>query len=226
MVVLSCTGKLCLLSGYCGKVLAGCVASACRGPDLICSYLVWTHHVVEPDHDCRKSVALHIALHHHLCGRLARRVRIGWLQDVVLGHVGRESFAVHLGNAQHLSVRVVCSFTDPTNLISGNVVIPLDLGILLDALQQDVRADDIVHGEFVRVAKAQVDVGVGGEVEDGVDVVFLQTFDHVGGDGHISVEEVEVSQLLRLQQARIVERAAIVEFVKGYNVVVSLVFDG
>jgi hypothetical protein len=123
-------------------------------------------------------------------------------------------------------VRVVCSFTDPTNLISGNVVIPLDLGILLDALQQDVRADDIVHGEFVRVAKAQVDVGVGGEVEDGVDVVFLQTFDHVGGDGHISVEEVEVSQLLRLQQARIVERAAIVEFVKGYNVVVSLVFDG
>jgi hypothetical protein len=113
-----------------------------------------------------------------------------------------------------------------TNLVGGNVVIPLDLAILLDALQQDVRANDIVHGEFVRVSKAQVDVRVGGEVEDGVDVVLLQTFDHVGGDGNIAVEEVEVAQLLRLQQAGIVERAAVVEFVETDDVVVALVFDG
>jgi len=115
---------------------------------------------------------------------------------------------------------------DQTHLVRGNLVIPLDLAILLDALQQDVGADDIVHGEFVRVSKAQVDVRVGGEVEDGVDVVLLQTFDHVGGDGNIAVEEVEVAQLLRLQQAGIVERAAVVEFVETDDVVVALVFDG
>jgi hypothetical protein len=114
---------------------------------------------------------------------------------------------------------------DQTHLVRGNLVIPLDLAILLDALQQDVCADHIVHCEFVRVAKAQIHVGVRSEVEDGVDVVLLQTPDHVDSHGHIAVEEVEVSQLLRLQQARIVERAAIVEFVEGNDVVMSLIFD-
>jgi hypothetical protein len=106
------------------------------------------------------------------------------------------------------------------------VVIPLDLAILLDTLEQDVRADHVVHGKFVRVAKAQVHMRVGGEMEHGVDVVLLQAFDHVGSDGDIAVEEVEVARLLRLQQACIVERAAIVEFVEGHHdVVVSLVFN-
>ena len=109
-----------------------------------------------------------------------------------------------------------------TNLVRGNVVIPLDLAILLNALQQDMGADHIVHGEFVRVAKAQVHVRVRSKVEDSVDVVLLQAFDHVGGDGHVAVEEVEVARLLRLQQARIVERAAIVEFVKADDVVKTL----
>ena len=96
------------------------------------------------------------------------------------------------------------------------MVIPLDLAVLLDTLEQDVRADHIVHGEFVRIDKAQVHVRVGSEMEHGVDVVLLQAFDHVGSDGGIAVEEVEVSRLLRLQQACIVERAAIVEFVEGH----------
>jgi hypothetical protein len=187
---------------------------------------MWTHHVVEPDHDSRKAVALHITLHHHLCGCLARIVRIGWLQDAVLRHVGRECLAVHLQRSAFVCLGWYLLKIQMTNLVGGNVVIPLDLAILLDALQQDVRANDIVHGEFVRVSKAQVDVRVGGEVEDGVDVVLLQTFDHVGGDGNIAVEEVEVAQLLRLQQAGIVERAAVVEFVETDDVVVALVFDG
>jgi hypothetical protein len=61
-------------------------------------------------------------------------------------------------------------------------------------------------------------------MEGDVDVVLLQTPDHIARNCHVAVEEVEVSQLSRLQQARIVERAAIVEFVKEHDVAVSLVF--
>jgi len=112
-----------------------------------------------------------------------------------------------------------------TNLVGGNVVKPLNLAVLLDAFQQDVRAEHIVLRKVVRVAKTQIHMRVRSEVEYGVDVVLLQTLDHVARDCHVPVEEAEIAQLSRLKHARIVERAAIVELVKGHDVVVSLIFD-
>jgi hypothetical protein len=113
---------------------------------------------------------------------------------------------------------------DQTNLFRGNVVDLLHLAIFFEALQQDVRAKHIVPRKDVRVVKTQIHVRVGGEVEYGVDVVLLQTPDDIVRNRHVAVEEVEVSQLSRLQQARIVGRAARFEFVKGHDVAVSLVF--
>jgi hypothetical protein len=52
-----------------------------------------------------------------------------------------------------------------TNLFRGNVVKSLHLAILLEALQQDVRAKHIVPRKDVRVAKTKIHVRVGGEME-------------------------------------------------------------
>jgi len=46
---------------------------------------------------------------------------------------------------------------------------------LLRTFEQNVCTIDICVGEGVRISKAQVDVGLCGKMEDGVDVVSLQT---------------------------------------------------
>jgi hypothetical protein len=104
------------------------------------------------------------------------------------------------------------------------VVEALDLPILLDALEQHVRAKHIVLREEVGVAETQVHVCMRREVEDGINIVLLQAFDHVARYGDIAVKEAEVR--LRLQHARIVQRAAVVELVEGNNVVCVGIFDG
>jgi hypothetical protein len=62
------------------------------------------------------------------------------------------------------------------------------------------------------------------EVKDGIDVVFLQAPDHIARDGDIAVEEAEIR--LRLQHARVVQRAAIVEPVERYDVVCVGILGG
>lgn len=88
---------------------------------------------------------------------------------------------------------------------------------LLGTLEQDVGAVDVGVGEAVGVAKAQVDVRLGGKVEDGVDVVALQAVDNLRGVGDVTLVEGEVA--LVIQGAGVVERGAVVKLVKGDNVV-------
>jgi hypothetical protein len=109
-------------------------------------------------------------------------------------------------------------------LVCGDVVEALDLAILLDALEQHMRAEHVILRENVRVAETQVYVRMRGEVEDRINIVLLQAFDHITGYGDIAVKEAEI--WLRLQHARIVQRAAIVELVEGNNVVGVGIFDG
>lgn len=109
-------------------------------------------------------------------------------------------------------------------LICGNVVKALDLAILLDALEQHMRAEHIVLREDVGVAETQIHVCMRREVENRVNVVLLQAFYHVARYGNIAVKEAEIR--LRLQHASIIQRAAIVELVKGNNVVSVGIFDG
>jgi hypothetical protein len=104
------------------------------------------------------------------------------------------------------------------------VVEALDLAILLDALEQHMRAEHIIFREDVGVAETQVYMCVRRKVEDGVDVVLLQAFDHVARYSDIAVKEAEVR--FRLQHSGIVQRAAIVQLVKGNNVVGVGIFDG
>lgn len=96
----------------------------------------------------------------------------------------------------------------PAYLVCGDVVEALDLAILLDALEQHMRAEHIVLREDVGVAETQIHVCMRREVEDSVNVVLLQAFDHITWNSDIAVEEAEVR--FRLQHTRIVQRAAIV----------------
>lgn len=100
----------------------------------------------------------------------------------------------------------------------------LDLAILLDALEQDVRAEHIILCENIGVAETQVHVCMRSKVKDRVNIVLLQAFDHVAWNCDIAVEEVEI--WLRLQHARIVQRATVVELVERNNVVGVGILDG
>lgn len=146
-------------------------------------------------------MAHYVAIHDHFCGCFARGVWVCWLQHAGLSHISGECLAVHLE-------RLVCFLYfswDQTNLVRGDVIKSPDLAIRFDALQQDVRAAHIVHRKDVRVAETQIDMRVRSEVEHGVDVVFLQTLNHVGRYRHVAMEEAEVTQLPRLQHTCIVE---------------------
>lgn len=92
-----------------------------------------------------------------------------------------------------------------------------DTTILLDTLEQDVCAKHIVFGKRVRVTKTQIHMRVGREVEDGIDAVISEALQHVTWSRHIAVEEAEIR--LRLQHASIVQRAAVIQLVEGYDVV-------
>lgn len=88
---------------------------------------------------------------------------------------------------------------------------------LLCALQQNVCPVDVCVCESVRVTKAQIDVGLRGEVEDGIDLVTLEAVHYLGGVGDVSMVEGEVS--LVVEDSGIVQGRAVVKLVEGDNVV-------
>ena len=95
----------------------------------------------------------------HLGGCFAGGIRVGW------------------GKNARLEEIVVLVLDLTVYLVGRDVDEPLDAD-LLGALQQHVGAIHVGVGEAVGVAKAQVDMRLGGKVEDGVDVVSLQAGDH------------------------------------------------
>lgn len=88
---------------------------------------------------------------------------------------------------------------------------------LFGTLQQHVCAVDIRVCEVVRVAKAQVDVRLGGKVEYGVDIVSLQAVDHLGRVGDVALVKGKVA--LVIEHPCVVERGAVVQLVKRHDVV-------
>lgn len=85
-------------------------------------------------------------------------------------------------------------------------------------------AVDVGTGELVAVAEAQVDVGLRGEVEDGVNAVFLEHRLHGERGCDVAVDKGKVGA--GGEAARIVERGTIVELVEGDDVIVGGVGEG
>jgi hypothetical protein len=88
---------------------------------------------------------------------------------------------------------------------------------LLGTLKHDMCAIDVGIGKSVRITKAQVNMGLSGEVEDCINIVVLHALHHIGRLGDVSKEEREI--VLALQSPSIVEGRAVVQFVEGYNIV-------
>src|SRR5450432_3664497 len=78
-------------------------------------------------------------------------------------------------------------------------------------------AKDVVIGECVRVAKAQVNVGLSGKVEDGINLVAFKTIHDFGGVCNIAMVEAKVP--LVIERPGIVERSAVVQLVERDNII-------
>lgn len=161
--------------------------------------------VVAADDDSGHLEALDVRVDKHLSGGLAGGVGVGGGQDAGLQQV----------------IIVILDLT--VHLVGGDVDEALDAN-LLGALEQNVGAVDVGVGEAVGVAKAQIDVRLGGKVEDSVNVVTLQAVDNLRGVGDVALVEGEVA--LVVQGTGVVQRRAVVKLVKGDNVVRVGVGDG
>lgn len=154
--------------------------------------------IVAADNDGGELEALLIRVHQHLGGGLAGGIGVGRGQDARL-----EQIVVIV---THLAV----------DLIGRDVDEAADV-YLFGTLQQHVGAVDIGMGKVVRVAKAQVDVRLGGKVEDCIDAVALQAVDHLGRVGDVALVKGKVA--LVVEHTRVVERGAVVQLVKRHDVV-------
>lgn len=189
-----------------------CVSGLCRvsiggmaGAGRTLGELVGSVDVVAADDDDGELEALLVRVDQHLGGGLGGGVGVGGGEDAGLEEV----------------IILVLNLT--VDLIGGDVDEALDAD-LLGRLEQHVGAVDVGVGETVRVSEAQVDVRLGGEVEDGVDVVALEAVHHLGGVGDVALVEGEVP--LVIEGAGVVERSTVVELVKGDNVVCLGVCEG
>jgi hypothetical protein len=160
--------------------------------------LVGSVDVVTPNNNDGKLEASHIRIHKHLGGSLARGVRVGRSKNARLEEI------------------IVVVLDLSIDLVGRDVNEALDAN-LLGTLEQHVGAVDVGVSKAVRVAKAQVDVRLGGKVEDGVDVVALEAVDHLDGVGDVALVEAKVALLV--EGACVVERGAVVELVERDDIV-------
>lgn len=134
----------------------------------------------------------------HLCGGLAGSVWVGGSQDAGLQQI------------------VVVISDLAIDLVGGDVDELLDAH-LLGTLEENVRAVHVGVGELVGVSEAQVDVGLGGKVEDGIDVMPLEAVHDLGGVGDVAMVEGEIP--LVVEHPGIVQRRTVVELVEGHDIV-------
>jgi hypothetical protein len=90
--------------------------------------------------------------------------------------------------------------------------------MLSSALQQHMCPVDIRVGKLVRVAKAEINVGLRREMEDGVDVMLAQYALHVCRRCNVAVLEGEVPLLFKCP--RIIQCRAVVELIEGDDIIV------
>lgn len=88
------------------------------------------------------------------------------------------------------------------------------------SLKQYMCPIDVCVRELVRIAEAEVDVRLRSEVEDGIDLVPAQHTFHVRRRCNITLLECEIRSVI--EYARVVERCAIVQFVKRDHVVMRI----
>lgn len=106
------------------------------------------------------------------------------------------------------------------HFVGGDVDESFHAAVGLGRLEEDVRPEDVALGEVEGVAEAVVDVGLGGKVHDGVDLLFGHDVgDEVGG-GDVALDEFEVFEAGDVVEVG--EAGAVVEFVVDDHFVVGV----
>ena len=175
-----------------------------RGAALTVWELIGSVDVVGAHDDGLDGVAVPECGHEHFGGCLAAAVGIHGLQGFF--------FAMAVGSGVGGAVCLVGRHLDEL----------LDAACF-GALEEDLRAYDVGGGKGCGVFEARVDVGLGGEVDDGVDIVAVEAACDVvcGGD----VASVEREILAAVEHFGVVQCGAIIELVKGDEVVMVLIGD-
>lgn len=160
--------------------------------------------VVAPRGDGREAVRARVGHDEHLGGGLAGGVRVG-------GEQLRGLVVPHGGVLVRLAVDLVGADVDEAadGARAGAAA----------GLEEDVGAEDVVLGELEGV----VDVGLRGEVHDGVDALAVEEVEDEVGGGHVGADEAEVGG--RESRGQVVEAGAVVELVQGEDAVPRVVAD-
>lgn len=156
--------------------------------------LVRAVHVVAASDDAGQLERSVVGLDDELGAGLGGGVRIGGLQDVFLSH--------------GLGVEV---FTLAVHLVGGHVDETTDSVAVLGRLEQDVGAVDVGLGECEGVTERVVNVSLGGEMHNGVDLLLLEDVVDEVGTLDVALDELEIGQILDVLE--IVEAGAVIELV-------------
>lgn len=92
------------------------------------------------------------------------------------------------------------------------------------ALEEELCAYDVGGGEGCWVLEARVDVGLGGEVDYGVDIVAAEAVCDVVCGGDVAPVEREIPTAV--EHFGVIQCGAIIELVEGDEVVMVLIGDG
>ena len=130
-------------------------------------------HIVAPHNDARQLEALCVRVDIHLSSCFAGCIRIRRAKNAVFQQVWVSVFGLAID------------------------FISRDVNELLHSdfhcrFKHDVSATDVGLGEGEGIAKAEINVGLGGEVEDCVDAVLSQATEDCLFVGHVAVDELEV----------------------------------
>ena len=175
--------------------------------DQLLRELVGSVDVVAARGDARKVVGAVVGHNEHLSAGLRCGVWVGWeeLRSLMVADDG-----FRLGLAVHFISRDVDKTLD---LAAGD----------LASLEEDVGAVDVVLGEFEGVAEGVVNVGLSGEVHDGVDALGDEEVVHEIGGRDVALDELEIRGGFRGHQ--ILQIGAVVQLVQHHDLVVRVVAD-
>mmetsp|Transcript_5044 Transcript_5044/g.11863 ORF Transcript_5044/g.11863 Transcript_5044/m.11863 type:complete len:377 (-) Transcript_5044:10-1140(-) len=164
--------------------------------DELLRVLVRPVHVVPAGHDYGEVERAVVRFDQELGRGLGGGVRVGRLEDVLLAH------------------GVLVGFALPVYLVRGHVHEALD-SMNLRRLQKNVRAVDVVLRELERVAEGVVDMRLGGEVHDGVDLLRLEDVVHQVGRADIALDELVVRAVV--QAVQVLQAGHVIELVEVHN---------
>ncbi len=165
--------------------------------------LVWSIHVVAAGDQAGDFERSKIGFDQELSACFCRCIRIGWFQYVLLRH--------------WISLKIF-SFT--IHLVSRNVYKPLDCFAYLCTFKKHVSAVNVRVGEGEGISERVVNMGLGSEVENCIDLLLPQHIAHQIRCSNITLDELVIRQALEF--AQILQARAIVQTIINNDLILRI----